>query len=103
MSSSTGIPATHPNNVIGIDFVNPLISYDDYKTLGDNHNLFVGLTHIGHSSDIALAEKAPELDIIIGGHSHTVISNPSLTNGVLIAQAGSNGNYLGKIKVVLEK
>jgi len=44
----------------------------------------------------------PELDIIIGGHSHTIIENPKETNGVLITQAGAYGEYLGKIVITLK-
>ena len=48
-----------------------------------------------------LAKANPWLDAIIGGHSHTLVENPSETNGVLITQSGSHLKYatLMKLKV----
>jgi 5'-nucleotidase len=34
-------------------------------------NYVVGLTHIGHSADVKLAEQVRGIDAIVGGHSHT--------------------------------
>ena len=44
----------------------------------------------------------PELDVIIGGHSHTRIDSTIVVNGVLISQAQSNLHYLGKTTITLE-
>lgn len=37
----------------------------------------------------------PELDVIIGGHSHTLIEGPLRINNVLVSQTGSNLKYAG--------
>lgn len=81
-----------------------------YSNLADEHELFVALTHIGYRSDKVLAEEVPELDVIIGGHSHTLLESAEMVNGVLVAQAAGGGHFydperpkwLGKIKVVME-
>ena len=81
-----------------------------YRHLADAHALFVALTHIGVNTDRELAEAMPELDIIIGGHSHTLLEEAEMVNGVLVAQAGGHPhpmdyevpNFLGIIRVVLE-
>src|SRR4030067_1387264 len=57
----------------------------------DDIDLTILLTHIGFDSDIQLAKLLkPEwgIDIIIGGHSHTVLDKPAVENNVLIVQAG---------------
>ena len=56
---------------------------------------FVALTHLGYTADSVLAVSMPELDVIIGGHSHTLLREPKVVNDVLITQAGSNLNYAG--------
>ena len=57
------------------------------------------LTHIGFEEDKQLAAQlAPSLgvDIIIGGHSHTFLEKPENVNGILIAQAGTGTDQIGR-------
>ena len=82
----------------------------EFMFLRDDSDVFVALTHIGLQNDASLAEEFPELDIIIGGHSHHFIEEAVLVENVLVAQAGGNRHevsdnhpvYLGKVTVVLE-
>jgi len=97
-----GIPATHPGNLDGIEFFDPVETALEYDYLADESSVFLGLTHMGHSWDQDLAEEMPELDLIIGGHSHSVVEDPPIVNDVLVAQAGADTNYLGKIEVGLD-
>lgn len=53
------------------------------------------LTHIGHTQDLKLAEQCPEIDVIFGGHSHTVLMEPVQCGGTWIAQGGSHARYAG--------
>ncbi|MDW8051114.1 MAG: metallophosphoesterase [Armatimonadota bacterium] len=50
-------------------------------------DLLIALTHIGITQDRLLAEACPELDVILGGHSHTPIHPPEQVNGVWISQS----------------
>ena len=81
-------------------------------------DLVVALTHIGYSEDglvddIEIAEASEDIDIIIGGHSHTVIDPQSpdhpdflvrnaVGRPVLIAQTGKSGVNVGEIVVDLD-
>ena len=68
-------------------------------------DLTVLLTHIGWEEDHALAEMldpAWGVDIIIGGHSHTFIDQPDLVNGVLIAQAGTGTDQIGRFDIIID-
>lgn len=58
-------------------------------------DLLIALTHIGFRQDQALATLCPELDLIIGGHSHTDLTAPHVEGGVPILQARSHGFYAG--------
>ncbi|RYG43644.1 hypothetical protein EON79_16600 [bacterium] len=58
-------------------------------------DVLIALTHIGLRQDEALAQACPELDFILGGHSHTVLPEPKEVEGVWIAQGGSHGRYAG--------
>jgi 5'-nucleotidase len=63
------------------------------------------LTHIGHKEDKKLAailDPQWGVDLIIGGHSHTVLEKPDLVNNILIAQAGVGTNHIGRFDIVID-
>jgi len=72
---------------------------------GDDIDLTVLLTHIGFESDKELAgmlDPAWGVDMIIGGHSHTVLEQPAEVNGVLIAQAGTGTDQIGRFDIAVD-
>jgi len=76
---------------------------DAYKN--DDIDLTVLLTHIGFDSDIELAKMLkPEwgVDMIIGGHSHTILEQPARVNNILIAQAGVGTHHIGRFDIVVD-
>jgi 2',3'-cyclic-nucleotide 2'-phosphodiesterase (5'-nucleotidase family) len=58
-------------------------------------DVLVALTHIGFRLDQVLAERCPELDLIIGGHSHTDLEQPAWVGTVPVLQARAFGFYAG--------
>lgn len=71
----------------------------------DDIDLTILLTHIGFESDKELAamlDPAWGVDMIIGGHSHTLLNEPELVNGVLIVQAGTGTNQIGRFDIVVD-
>ena len=71
----------------------------------DDIDLTVLLTHIGFESDTKLAKILdPEwgVDIIIGGHSHTILDKPEEINNILIAQAGTGTDQIGRFDIIVD-
>jgi 5'-nucleotidase/UDP-sugar diphosphatase len=71
----------------------------------DDIDLTVLLTHIGYESDVELAKLLrPEwgVDLILGGHSHTILDQPTEVNGILIAQAGVGTDQVGRFDLVID-
>lgn len=71
----------------------------------DDIDLTILLTHIGFDSDKELAGMLkPEwgVDMIIGGHSHTVLEHPEKINNILISQAGVGTNQIGRYDIWVE-
>ncbi|MCH5233040.1 MAG: bifunctional metallophosphatase/5'-nucleotidase [Muribaculaceae bacterium] len=85
-----------------------------------NCDMVVVVSHIGYgkvnekTSDVELAQASRDIDLIIGGHTHTLIDpehpeiNPSLIENiegkpVRIVQAGKQGIYIGKVTVDLDR
>ena len=76
-------------------------------------DLIICLSHLGFKykknkiSDFILAQKTKDIDLIIGGHTHTFMHKPTITknkigNDVIINQVGCFGVYLGKIDFYLD-
>ena len=71
-----------------------------YKT--EDIDFTVLLTHIGFEADIDLAKVLDPrwgVDIIIGGHSHTLLEKPEIVNGIPIVQAACGTNQIGRFDI----
>lgn len=66
------------------------------KGLRPKVDCLIALTHIGFRHDSELAEACPELDMILGAHSHTRLDSPARFGRVWVFQTGSHGRYVGK-------
>lgn len=94
---------THPDNVKGITFENPVDSAKAMVAeLEGKVDVIVALAHVGideetivKSTDIA--NEVPEIDLIIDGHSHTELEEGMMVNGVLIV---SSGEYTKNVGIV---
>lgn len=75
---------------------NPVeVAVDFASHLKTESDVVIALTHIGFSQDKLLAEATRDIDIILGGHSHTVLEQPVKVNETWIAQGGSHGRFAG--------
>ena len=86
----------------------------------DDLNIFIALGHSGLEKDQEIAKNIPELDVVVGGHSHSLLYTgqpPSIDkpegpypmvvdHGIdgktLVVQAFAFGKYLGKLDVVFD-
>ena len=76
---------------------------DAYRT--EDIDLTVLLTHIGIDEDQKLAEAldpACGVDIIIGGHSHTLLSEPCISAGIPIVQAAIGTDQIGRFDIMVD-
>jgi len=54
-------------------------------------------------ADVMLAAEVPGIDVVVGGHSHTVLTSPIMANGrTPVVQVGHNGRYLGELTVTID-
>jgi len=94
-------------------YLNPTeIAQDMSRILKEEEycDLVICLSHLGYNyrnnaekpSDLTLARATKDIDLIIGGHTHTFLPKPtieknSIGKNVLVNQVGCYGLYLGKI------
>ena len=77
---------------------------DNYKNTSINYTVL--LTHIGFEEDKKLAELLdPDwgIDLIIGGHSHTLPNEPCYVNKIPIVQAGVGTDQIGRADLEFDK
>ena len=92
---------------------NPIETAQDMSRIlkDDEHcDLIICLSHLGYNyttipgkiGDIKLAESTKNIDLIIGGHTHTFLDKPTIVKNIegkktLVNQVGCYGINLGKI------
>jgi 5'-nucleotidase len=95
----------------------PIISsnYYSYKLKHElNCDLVICLSHLGCEykskkiSDTVLAQQTRDIDLIIGGHTHTFLKKPKITTNlrnekVIINQVGFGGINIGKIDFIFKQ
>ena len=82
------------------------------KTLkANNCDIIICVSHSGVTKDpkggwtgedVKLAEKVKGIDLIISGHTHTLLTEPIIAHGIPIVQAGSGGQYVGRIDLIFQ-
>lgn len=60
------------------------------------------LSHVGFDEDKRLAQKFPEIDVIVGGHSHTELPEGHYEGNTLIVQSGTKGQFVGEVDLELD-
>lgn len=98
-------------------YLDPIVkSAEMVKELRDNQkcDAVICLSHLGYKyendkvSDMVLAKKSRGIDIIIGGHTHTLLEKPVIARNrdnesVVVTQVGWAGIRLGKIEIFTDK
>ncbi|MDO4781887.1 MAG: metallophosphatase [Capnocytophaga felis] len=99
-------------------YLNPLeIAQDMERKLRNEEkcDLVICLSHLGYKydtneiiCDLTIAEQTSEIDLIIGGHTHTFLPEPTLVtnkkgNITLVNQVGCYGINLGRIDFYFEE
>lgn len=97
-------------NIIFTDPVGAVQAEVDRLT-GEGVNKIILLSHSGYDVDKRIAAGTTGVDVIVGGHTHTLLSNtregaagpyPTMVGDVAIVQAASYGKYLGELNVTFD-
>lgn len=115
------VTAETPEITINFEGKNKITWRDDYaavvnaeaeKMVAEGVNKIILVTHIGLGVDSAVAAELKNVDVIVGGHSHTLLSDEYKEAGehnypvtvedadgqpVYIVQAGDRTRYLGRL------
>ena len=100
----------------GLVYIDPYEAaqkWADYLKNEEHCDLVIALSHLGYSgypnqrTDINLARNTRNIDIIVGGHTHTFLKSekiyPNLDGeDVIIVQAGAQGEYVGRLDITFD-
>lgn len=100
-----------PENIAGLeakDYSIVLSKYLPEIKAKEKPDAIIVLSHIGllnkldYVDDLTLSRIYPEILAFIGGHSHTPLFEPIRKGGGVIVQAGSRGQYVGELDLVID-
>ena len=95
---------TKPSNVSGLRFLPGAQSVSKYlAAVRQEADLVIVLSHLGMADDELLAAGVQGIDVIVGGHSHIVQTNPKKVGQTIIVQAGSNTKQIGKLDLTFDR
>ena len=91
-------PATGTKNIVGMRFEDPVAHAQELiAELRDQVNLLVVVSHNGHDWDTANAQYLQGADLILGAHSHTLLTKPVVAAGIPIIQVGSGATNISDL------
>ncbi|MEX0281567.1 MAG: bifunctional UDP-sugar hydrolase/5'-nucleotidase [Arenibacterium sp.] len=96
-----------------IVFTDPVDAVQDEvdKLTADGVNKIIVLSHSGLGVDLRVAASTTGVDVIVGGHSHSLLSNssdraagayPMMVGDTAIVQAYAYGKFLGELNVTFD-
>lgn len=62
-------------------------------------DMIILLSHLGLNFDERIAAECPEIDVILGGHTHHTLPEGKLIGETLIAGAGKHGRFVGHVTI----
>lgn len=106
-----------PKHFKGVQYLDPIKIANQYaKELKEEHkcDLVICLSHLGYRyrdntvSDVVLAENSRNIDVIIGGHTHTFMKTAASYRNldqeeVIINQVGFAGILMGRLDFYFER
>ena len=109
LATDTAVTASPGPNVVFQDEIESLKGDVDALT-AEGVTKIIALNHVGVKKDLAIAEAVPNLDVVVGGHSHTLFSNtvegamkyPTMAGKVPVVQAYAYSKYVGHLTVVFD-
>ncbi|WP_430483034.1 bifunctional metallophosphatase/5'-nucleotidase [Rossellomorea marisflavi] len=65
-------------------------------------DVLILLSHLGIRDDEWIGEEFPEVDVILGAHTHHILHEGKEVNGTLLGAAGKYGNFVGHMVIEVD-
>lgn len=94
------IPLTLSYDPLGWNVEDPFITIErmleQYEPFVDQ---WILMSHLGIDFDREIAERFPDIDLILGAHTHHLLPEGEQVNDTLLTGAGRYGEYIGRIEL----
>jgi len=101
--------SSDPRNMGGLIFEDPVeIASELVEHLKKNCDIIIALTHLGDDSSTTESNRSDALaavdgiDVVIDGHSHTLLENGKVIGNTLIAQTGNHAWNIGIVEITID-
>lgn len=95
--------------ILGWNLVEPFEElHKQIRQLKEKVDVLILLSHLGIHDDEKIAKLYPEIDLILGGHTHHILEqgkhiyDSSVTSSTLLGAAGKHGQYVGYVKLEVD-
>lgn len=93
----------HLYQLLGWKITDPFVELRrQLDELKDQTDVIVLLSHLGINEDETIAHQFPEIDVILGAHTHHVLHEGKIIDNSLVCAAGKYGQFVGHVILELE-
>ncbi|MFP7297379.1 bifunctional metallophosphatase/5'-nucleotidase [Neobacillus niacini] len=90
--------------LLGWHLTNPLEELGKWmQPLKEQSDVIILLSHLGLNLDEQIAMEYPEIDVILGGHTHHTLPAGKQAGQTLLAGAGKHGRFIGHVTIEVDK
>ncbi|WP_338449300.1 bifunctional UDP-sugar hydrolase/5'-nucleotidase [Niallia oryzisoli] len=101
----TGLTAnyTHLYDLLGWQTQDPFEALKEQVTLlKGKTDILILLSHLGIHDDERIGQEFPDIDVVIGGHTHHILHEGKMAENTLLTCAGKYGMYVGHIRLTVD-
>jgi len=66
-------------------------------------DIIIVFSHLGYPQELKLAEEVHGIDILLSGHTHNRIYEPTIVNDTIVIQSGCHGSFVGRLDLEIDK
>ncbi|MEZ5339776.1 MAG: 5'-nucleotidase C-terminal domain-containing protein [bacterium] len=93
-----------PEKFSGLQVLDPIATAEKLvPQLAAQSDIIIALTHLGIDEDIRLSSKLQDIDVIVGGMSHSELQVPMKVGRTLIVHDGEYGRNVGLLKLAFQQ
>ncbi|RFU67224.1 bifunctional UDP-sugar hydrolase/5'-nucleotidase [Bacillus sp. V59.32b] len=90
----------HFYSALGWELSDPFLELGkQLENLKEQSDVIVILSHLGIHEDERMAAEFPEIDIILGAHTHHILHQGKMINDTLLCAAGKFGMFVGHVEI----
>ncbi|USK33339.1 bifunctional metallophosphatase/5'-nucleotidase [Bacillus sp. F19] len=89
--------------LLGWKIKDPFLSLQEtIEMVKDEADIIILLSHLGINDDEIAAKEFPDIDVILGAHTHHIFEKGKLLHGTLLTGAGKNCGLVGHISLTVD-